>query len=165
VNVVDLERAIDNKIQDQLNPIGVNCLRAFPGRGIRVWGARTLSTNEAWTYVNVRRIFLTAARWIDQNMTGYVFEPHTSDLWARITRDLTAYFTDLWRSGALVGSTPDEAFFVKCNAETNPDEDRDQGRVVAEIGLAPTTPHEFIVVRIIQLTSGINMEAPGRLGP
>lgn len=165
VDVVDLERTIDNKIQDQLNPNGVNCLRAFPGRGIRVWGARTLSTSESWTYVNVRRIFLTAARWIDRNMAGYVFEPHTPELWARITRDLTTYFTDLWTNGALVGNTPDEAFFVKCNAENNPDEDRDLGRIVAEIGLAPAIPGEFIVVRIIQLASGINMVAPGQLGP
>ena len=98
-------------------------------------------------------------------MAGYVFEPHTPELWARITRDLTTYFTDLWTKGALVGNTPDEAFFVKCNAESNPDEDRDLGRIVAEIGLAPAIPGEFIVVRIVQLASGINMVAPGQLGP
>lgn len=163
-DVVDLKVAIDNKTQGGLNENHVNCIRALPGRGIRVWGARTLSTNQSWTYINVRRVFITAARWIDRNMAGYVFEPHTPDLWARITRDLTAYFTDLWRRGALVGTSAEDAFFVKCDAETNHDQDRDQGRVVAEIGLAPNEPGEFIVVRIVQLTSGINMAAPGRLG-
>ena len=163
-DVVDLEIAVDREAQDKLNPEGVNCIRAFPGRGIRVWGARTLSTTPFWTYVNVRRIFITAARWIDQNMAGYVFEPHTPDLWARITRDLTAYFTGLQRQGALKGTTPEEAFFVRCNQETNPEEARDLSQVVAEIGLAPTEPGEFIVVRIIQRASGMSIVGPGQFG-
>jgi phage tail sheath protein FI len=147
--VLDLETNIDNSIQDRLNPEGVNCLRAFPGRGIRVWGARTLSRDRNWRYVNVRRLFLTLRRWIDLNMAWATFEPNEPRLWVRIQRELTTYLTKLLRDGALKGATPDQAFYVKCDAETNPPELREVGQVVTEIGLAPLSPAEFIVVRII----------------
>jgi phage tail sheath protein FI len=150
---IDGEIEIDNSIQDQLNPEGVNCLRAFRGRGIRVWGARTLSRDPNWRYVNVRRLFLTLNRWIDTNMAFATFEPNEPRLWARIQRELTTYLTKLARDGALKGATPDQAFFVKCNAETNPPELREVGQVVTEIGLAPLSPAEFIVVRIIHRAS------------
>jgi len=172
--VLDLEAGVTDADQGRLNPVGVNCLRAFPGRGIRIWGARTLSNDSAWTYVNVRRLFLTAGRWIERNMTGVVFEPHDQRLWARIVRELTAYFNDLFQRGALKGQTVQEAFYVKCNAETNPPEVRDAGMVVTEIGLAPTVPGEFVVVRIIHGASGVTItaepaepvapSAPGRRG-
>lgn len=148
-SVLDLDREIDNSIQDQLNPEGVNCLRAFPGRGIRVWGARTLSRDPNWRYINVRRLFLTLRRWIDMNMTWAAFEPNTGLLWARIQRELTTYLSRLFRDGALKGATPAEAFYIKCDAETNPPERREVGQVITEIGLAPLSPAEFIVVRII----------------
>ncbi len=160
--VVDLEVNLTNVEQDELNPVGVNCLRAFPGRGIRVWGARTLSSKSAWTYVNVRRLFLTAGRWIERNMADVVFEPHNANLWARIKRELTAYFNDLFRQGALKGSTPQEAFYVKCDEEINPPEVRDAGMVITEIGLAPALPNEFIVVRIIHCVSGVTITGPTR---
>jgi phage tail sheath protein FI len=147
--VIDLETAIDNSIQDQLNPEGVNCLRAFPGRGIRVWGARTLSRDPNWRYISVRRLFLTLRRWIDLNMAWAAFEPNETRLWVRIQRELTTYLTKLLRDGALKGATPEQAFFVKCDKETNPPELREVGQVVTEIGLAPLAPAEFIVVRII----------------
>jgi Bacteriophage tail sheath protein len=147
--VIDLETLIDNSIQDRLNPEGVNCLRAFPGRGIRVWGARTLSRDSNWRYVSVRRLFLTLRRWIDLNMAWAAFEPNESLLWVRIRRELTAYLTKLLRDGALRGETPEQAFFVKCDNETNPPSSREVGQVVTEIGLAPLAPAEFIVVRII----------------
>lgn len=147
--VLDLEINIDNSIQDQLNPEGVNCLRAFPGRGIRVWGARTLSRDPNWRYVSVRRLFLTLRRWIDLNMAWATFEPNDFRLWVRIQRELTTYLTKLLSDGALKGATPRQAFFVKCDAETNPPELREVGQVVTEIGLAPLAPAEFIVVRII----------------
>jgi uncharacterized protein len=150
---IEAEIEIDNSIQDQLNPEGVNCLRAFRGRGIRVWGARTLSRDPNWRYVNVRRLFLTLNRWIDMNMAFATFEPNEPRLWARIQRELTTYLTNLLRDGALKGATPDQAFFVKCNAETNPPELREVGQVVTEIGLAPLSPAEFIVVRIIHRAS------------
>jgi uncharacterized protein len=147
--ILDLDVAVDTATQDQLNPAGVNCLRAFPGRGIRVWGARTLSRQIEWRYVNVRRLVLTVRRWIDLNMTWAAFEPNGPRLWVRINRELTTYLTNLWQDGAMAGQSPAEAFYVKCDAETNSAEGRDAGRVVTEIGLAPSAPFEFVVVRII----------------
>ena len=155
--VLDLEVNLTDAQQGLLNPEGVNGVRAFPGRGIRVWGARTLSGDPVWTYVNVRRLFLTAGRWIERNMSGAVFEPNDTRLWARIGRELTAYFNDLFRRGALKGRTAQEAFYVKCDAETNPPEVRDAGMVVTEIGLAPALPGEFVVVRIIHGAGGISL--------
>ena len=147
--VLDLDVAVDMHTQDQLNPEGVNCLRAFPGRAIRVWGARTLSRLPEWRYVSVRRLFLTLRRWIDMNMAWATLEPNTPRLWVRINRELVAYLTNLWQDGALAGETPGEAFYVKCDAETNPRDTREVGQVITEIGLAPTVPSEFVVVRII----------------
>lgn len=155
--VLDLEASVTNAEQDLLNPVGVNCLRAFPGRGIRVWGARTLSRDENWTYVSVCRLFLSVARWVERTMSSAVFEPNNASLWARINRELTAYFSDLFRQGALKGRTAEEAFSVKCDAETNPPEVRDAGRLVTEIRLAPTRPNEFVVVRIIHDSSGVTI--------
>jgi uncharacterized protein len=155
--VLDLETQIDNSIQDALNPARVNCLRAFPGRGIRVWGARTVGSvppDLNWLYVNVRRLFLTLQRWIDLNMGWATFEPNDSRLWVRILRELTPFLTKLQRDGALQGTTPGEAFYVKCDAENNPPELRDLGQVVIEIGLAPLSPAEFIVVRIVRRAGG-----------
>jgi hypothetical protein len=163
--VLDLERPITNTQQDYLNPRRVNCLRSFPGRGIRVWGARTLSGQPDWMYVNVRRLFLTAVRWMNWQMMDVVFEPNDARLWARIERELTTYFIEQYRAGALKGRTPQEAFYVKCNAETNPPEMRDKNRVVTEIGLAPTTPYEFVVVRFIHGASGVSIEGPAVAAP
>jgi uncharacterized protein len=160
--VTDLQYPINNMEQGALNESGINCLRTFPGRGIRVWGARTLSHDPAWTYVNVRRLFLTAGRWIDRHMAGMVYEPNDPRLWARIGRELTTYFDGLFRQGALRGNTPEEAFYVKCDAETNPPDQREMGRVVTEIGLAPGIPAEFIVVRIMHGAGGITITGPVR---
>ena len=140
---------VDTRLQGQLNPEGVNCLRAFPGRGIRVWGARTLSYDPDWRYVNVRRLVLTLRRWIDANMTWASFEPSTPQLWVQIKRELNVYLTGLWEAGALAGSTAGEAFFVKCDWETNPPEAREAGQAVTVIGLAQGSPAEFVVVRIV----------------
>jgi len=156
-----IEGALDVKVQvteaqqAQLQPSGVNCLRAFPGRGIRVWGARTLSSEPDWTYVSVRRLFLSVARWIERTAVVLTFEPNDFGLWLRIDRELTAYCSSLLAQGALKGCAPSEAFYVKCDAETNPPEERAAGRVVAEIGLAPTLPNEFVVVRIIHSAAGV----------
>lgn len=160
--VLELERQVTRQDQDFLNPRRVNCLRSFPGRGIRVWGARTLAGHDAWTYVNVRRLFLTAVRWINWHMADVVFEPNDVRLWARIERDLNAYFVDLYQRGALKGRGPQEAFYVKCNEETNPPEVRDLGQVITEIGLAPANPYEFVVVRLIHGASGVSISGPIR---
>lgn len=150
LDALDLETIVDNSIQADLNPNNINCLRIFPGRGIRVWGARTLSQDETWRYVNVRRLVLTIERWIDQNMAWATFEPNSPRLWVRIQRELSTYLEGLWRAGALQGQTAGQAFYVKCDTETNPPESRETGAVVTEIGLAASAPAEFIIVRIIR---------------
>ena len=164
--VVSLERHITNKdfedLDSSLDASRINCLRSFPGRGIRVWGARTLSSDSAWTYVNVRRLFLTAVRWIECHMSGVVFEPNDERLWARIDSELQRYFFGLYRQGALRGRSPKEAYYVKCNAETNPREVVEAGQVIAEIGLAPANPFEFVVVRLIYGASGVTISGPTR---
>ncbi len=158
--VLDLEVNLTAKQQEPLNEQGINCLRSFPGRGIRIWGARTLSHALFWRYINVRRLYLTAARWIERNMADVVFEPQSPQLWAHIVRDLTAYFEDLHRLGALAGRTPEESFYVKCDAELNPPEIQAAGMVITEIGLAPTIPAEFIVVRLVYGPAGLTMVGP-----
>jgi Bacteriophage tail sheath protein len=155
---LDLEIEITDDLQAALNPVGVNCLRAFPGRGIRVWGARTLSTEAAWTYVNVRRLILTAARWVAANMTDVLFEPNDEALWGRVRRELIAYFTELHRQGALKGATPEEGFFVRCDADTNAGQE--PGHVVAQVGLAPSLPNEFIVVYVVHEAGGVSVVGP-----
>jgi phage tail sheath protein FI len=157
---VDLAARLTDADQGRLNPEGINALRAFPGRGIRVWGARTLSRAPAWTYISVRRLFLTTARWIEVNLPDAAFEPHDVRLWNRITRELTAWFEELFRAGALQGRTAAEAFFVKCDGETNPPAVREIGQVVTVIGLAPAVPNELVVVRIIHGAGGVDIAGP-----
>jgi uncharacterized protein len=149
ISAIDLEFQVDATVQETLNPEGINCLRAFPGRGLRVWGARTLSADAAWLYVNIRRLVLTLARWIDANMAWAAFEPNTPRLWIRIQRELNVYLGQLFQAGALKGASAQDAFFVKCDAETNPADAREQGMVMTEIGLAPAAPAEFVIVRIV----------------
>jgi phage tail sheath protein FI len=136
--------------QDVLNPEGVNCIRAFPGMGIRVWGARTVTSDPAWRYLNVRRLFNYVEKSIERGTQWVVFEPNEPRLWARVRRDVGAFLTLLWREGALFGTTPEQAFYVKCDEELNPSESRDLGRLVVEIGMAPVKPAEFVIFRISQ---------------
>jgi len=138
-----------------LNDAGVNCLRGSAGRGIRIWGARTLSGQPQWRYVNVRRLFLTLARWIRQNMQDIVYEGNDPILWERVAQRLTVHCQDLFAQGALAGDSPAQAFFVKCDAETNARDSREAGAIVTDVGLAPAVPAEFVVVRIIQSASAI----------
>jgi phage tail sheath protein FI len=140
--------------QDLLNPIGVNCIRTFTGRGIRVWGARTLSSDPAWRYINVRRLFNYVEKSIERGTQWVVFEPNDPDLWARVRRDVGAFLTGVWRSGALFGLTPEQAFFVKCDEELNPPDVRDRGQLIIEIGLAPVKPAEFVIFRLSQFAGG-----------
>ena len=140
--------------QDTLNPVGVNCIRAFPGRGIRVWGARTLTSDPAWRYINVRRLFNFVEKSIEGGTQWVVFEPNDMMLWARVRRDVGAFLTTVWSDGALFGASPGQAFYVKCDAELNPPESRDMGRLIIEIGLAPVKPAEFVIFRISQWAGG-----------
>ncbi|MCA1222333.1 phage tail sheath family protein [Streptomyces sp. 8L] len=151
---VDLENQITRGEQDLLNPVGVNCIRAFPGRGIRIWGARTLSSDPAWRYINIRRYFNYLEESILIGTQWVVFEPNDQALWARIRRNVSAFLVNEWRNGALFGSRPEDAFYVKCDAETNPEESVDLGRVVCEIGIAPVKPAEFVIFRLAQFSSG-----------
>jgi phage tail sheath protein FI len=144
-------RRVSKADQTGLNPDGINIIRKFNGN-VTVWGARTLGgdANTEWKYINVRRLFLFLRESIDEGTQWVVFEPNSPNLWSKITRNVTAFLTIVWRSGALFGSTPQEAFYVKCDAETNPPEVRDLGQVVTEIGVAVVKPAEFVIFRISQ---------------
>ena len=149
-----LKYGITKGEQDILNPKGFNCIRAFSNRGIRVWGARTISSDASWRYINVRRLFNMVEQSIEIGTQWAVFEPNDQRLWKRITRDLSAFLMRLWRQGALFGKTPEEAFYVKCDEETNPPEVIDAGQLICEIGMCPVKPAEFVVFRIGQMPSG-----------
>ena len=120
-------------------------------RGIRVWGARTLSSNGLWKYVSVRRLFVFLEHSIYNGTQWVVFEPNDETLWKRVTRNITAFLLRIYNSGALMGKTPEEAFYVKCDSETNPPEVVDAGQMVCEIGIAPVKPAEFVIFRIGQM--------------
>ena len=154
---IALQTQITRAEHDLLNPQGINCIRAFPGRGIRVWGARTLSSDPAWRYLNVRRLFNFVEKSIDNGTQWVVFEPNDMDLWGRVRRNAGAFLTRLWTDGALFGASIEEAFFVKCDAETNPPEEQEAGRVITHVGLAPVLPAEFIVIRIAQSAAGTRL--------
>jgi uncharacterized protein len=140
--------------QGGLNKVGINCVRAFPGRGIRIWGARTLSSDPEWRYINVRRLFNYVSESIMEGTQWSVFEPNDQLLWMRLSASVRAFLLRVWRSGALFGATPDEAFYVKCDAETNPPEVVEAGQVVCEIGISPVKPAEFVVFRLSQFAGG-----------
>jgi phage tail sheath protein FI len=147
---LDVERPITKNEQSLLNPMGINCIRPFGTRGIRIWGARTLSSDTDWRYINVRRLFNMVETTILDGTQWAVFEPNDMKLWEGVTRTLTGFLTGLWQSGALFGASPDQAFYVKCDAETNPQQSIDEGKLVVEVGLAPVKPAEFVIFRISQ---------------
>jgi hypothetical protein len=144
----DVTVEVSDEGQAILNPEGINCLRAFPGRGIRVYGARTLSGNPDWRYVNVRRLLLMIEEAVDEATQWAVFAPHDFNLRQTLVLSVSGFLETIWRQGAVVGATPAEAFFVKCDETTNPPEIVNQGKLIAEVGVAPTKPAEFIVFRV-----------------
>lgn len=158
LGATNLEIDLTKGEQDTLNPIGVNCIRSFPGRGIRVWGARTLSSDGSWRYINVRRLFSQVGQSLDVGLQWVVFEPNDSNLWARVRRDIVAFLRVVWRSGALFGAAPEQAFYVKCDEELNPHEIRDLGQLIIEVGMAPVKPAEFVILRLSQW-AGADAEA------
>ncbi|MFN0249857.1 MAG: phage tail sheath family protein [Kofleriaceae bacterium] len=143
--------------QDLLNPKGINAIRFMTG-AIRIWGARTLSTDPSWRYINVRRLFIMVESSIERATQWVVFEPNDHRLWKRVQRTITSFLTLMWRTGALMGTAPEQAFYVKCDEETNPPEVIDAGQLVVEIGLAPVKPAEFVIFRIGQMASGGGVE-------
>lgn len=156
--VLDLQSTLTRGEHDQLNPIGVNCLRFFPGQGIRVWGARTLSSDPEWRYLNVRRLFNYLEKSILGGTHWVVFEPNDEFLWSSVDRVISAFLRRIWRTGALFGRTPEEAFYVKCDAENNPPENRDAGILTVDIGIAPVKPAEFVVFRLSQFADGTELQ-------
>jgi phage tail sheath protein FI len=150
---IGFEQTINKEQQEVLNPEGINCFRFFEGRGFRLWGARTISSDPEWKYVNVRRYFIYLERSIDKGTQWAVFEPNGSPLWANIRRVIEDFLLKEFRSGALLGTKPEEAYFVKCDRSTITQDDLDNGRLIVLIGVAPLKPAEFVIFRIGQWTA------------
>ncbi|MGJ7506588.1 phage tail sheath family protein [Variovorax sp. GT1P44] len=159
-----LEGALDTALfltpaqRGRLNEAGINCIHSVRGHGIRVGGARTLGSLGPWTYVSTARVVLGFRRWLALGMRDLVFEPQRPELWETIRNRLTARCLEMQQGGALAGGRSADAFYVKCDDETNPPEVRDLGRVIAHVGLAPSVPAEFIVIRIVHDASGFTVD-------
>ena len=157
LGAVGVDYAVSRGEMDMLNPMGVNSIKSFPGRGIRVWGARTLSSDAEWRYVNVRRYLNYREVSILQGTQWCVFEPTDERLWGRIRRTISAFLVNEWRSGALFGASPQQAYFVKCDGENNTAESIDLGMVIVEVGVAPVKPAEFVIFRLSQFSGGTSI--------
>lgn len=149
--VVGVERIVTKAEQELLNPAGINVIRSLP-EGICIWGARTLSADSEWQYINVRRLMMYIEESLDKGSQWVVFEPNDPGLWGKVKRNLTAFLSRVWRDGALYGSVQEEAFFVKVDEENNPPSVRDVGQLIIEVGVAPVKPAEFVVIRVSQKT-------------
>ena len=156
--VIELESNLTRGEHDQLNPIGINCVRSFPGQGIRVWGARTLSSDPEWRYLNVRRLFNYVEKSILGGTNWVVFEPNDQYLWSSVRRTINAFLRRVWRSGALFGQTAEQAYYIKVDEENNPPENRDAGILTIDVGIAPVKPAEFVVFRLSQFSEGAALE-------
>jgi phage tail sheath protein FI len=150
---LDVKYRINDDVQSAMNPAGANAIRRFPDRGIRVWGARTLSSNGLWKYVSVRRLFVFLEHSIYDGTQWVVFEPNDDRLWARVKDTIRLFLRSQWRQGALFGRTEDEAFFITCDRTTMSQDDILNGRLICEIGIAPVRPAEFVIFRIFQNTA------------
>jgi len=146
--VQDVTSAVDDELHGIFNNSGINVLRGVSGRGVRILGARTVSSDTDWRFVNVRRLMMMIEHAVEQSLQWAAFEPHDELTWAKIRLAVSSFLISLWQTGALVGDTMAEAFFVKCDADTNPPRERDNGRLVCLVGVAPSQPLEFIVVRV-----------------
>jgi len=150
---IGFEQTLNKAQQEVLNPEGINCFRYFEGRGYRLWGARTISSDPEWKYVNLRRYFAYLERSIDKGTQWAVFEPNGEALWANVRRTIEDFLLNEWQSGALLGDKPEKAFFVKCDRSTMTQNDLDNGRIICLIGVAPLRPAEFVIFRIGQWTA------------
>jgi uncharacterized protein len=156
--VVSLQVNIDKSKQEILNNRGINVIRYFPGRGILVWGARTISKDPIWKYVNVRRLSIFIEKSIKRSTQWAVFEPNNERLWSRIKAVLTQFLTIVWKDGALIGTTPEEGFFVKCDRTTMTQSDIDNGRLIVIVGIAPNKPAEFVIFKFTQTQARVEIE-------
>jgi hypothetical protein len=158
--ITQLHQDVNKREQDLLNPKGINALRFFPGRSNRVWGARTISSDSNFKYVNVRRIFNFVERSIDEGTQFVVFEPNDETLWARVRQTIGNFLNTQWRNGVLEGSTPDEAYFVACDrGVTMSQDDIENGKLICEVGIAPVFPAEFVIFRIQKYTAESKLNA------
>ena len=148
--MIGLKYKLTREEQNVLNPRGINVIRDFGDGGVRVYGARTLSTDPEWKYLNVRRLFQVVRSSLQRGTDWVVFEPNNSTLWGDIRRNVAAYLKTLWEAEALVGNTPEEAFYVRCDTNTNPQENIDNGLVTIEVGICPVKPAEFVLINIQQ---------------
>ncbi|MBN2442087.1 MAG: phage tail sheath family protein, partial [Spirochaetales bacterium] len=146
--IVGVEHIIENDLYEMFYPKGINCMKYVPGRGVKVWGARTLSSDPVWRYINVRRTFSAIRDSIKQGTGWAVFEPNTPGLRKRIVRHVSAFLLDLWRKGYMSGNTPEDGYYVKCDDELNPPEEVESGRIQIEIGISIARPAEFLVVKL-----------------
>ncbi len=149
-----VEVGVTKVIEDELNPLGINCIRSFPAKRVRVWGSRTISADPEWKYVNVRRLLLFIEKSIDRGTRWAVFEPNDEKLWANVRASIAGFLSELWREGMLMGARPEEAFFVKCDRTTMTQDDVDKGRLICLIGVAAIKPAEFVIFRIGQQVGG-----------
>lgn len=161
--VVGLAYDTNFREQELLNPLGINCIRNFPNRGLRIWGARTLAErdNIEWRYINVRRLMSYIEKTIEQGTQWVVFEPNDEDLWQRVKRTISNFLDSLWREGALAGSSPGQAYYVKCDADINTPQTMLLGRLYVEVGIAPVRPAEFVIFRMSQMAGNENEEMGG----
>jgi hypothetical protein len=152
IGPLDLEYSVTDSEQDILNPIGVNCIRHFPASGLIIWGARTMGTlsDPEWRYIPVRRYAIYLEQSIYRGTQWAVFEPNDQRLWAALTANISDFMMGEFRQGALAGTTPQQAFAVKCDADLNPDSEVNAGRVNMEVKFAPLKPAEFVIIRISQ---------------
>jgi hypothetical protein len=150
---IGFETLLNKGQQEVLNPEGINCFRFFEGRGMRLWGARTISSDPEWKYVNIRRYFAYLERSIDKGTQWAVFEPNGEQLWANVRRTIEDFLLNEWQGGALLGDKPEKAYFVRCDRSTMTQNDLDNGRLVCLIGVAPLKPAEFVIFRIGQWTA------------
>ncbi|HEY0373006.1 MAG TPA: phage tail sheath C-terminal domain-containing protein, partial [Thermoanaerobaculia bacterium] len=156
-DILGFEATINKETQDLLNPspMNINVFRDFRAdfRGLRIWGARCITSDTEWKYVNVRRLFIFLEESLDQGTQWVVFEPNDERLWARVRQSISAFLTRVWRDGALMGTKAEEAFFVRCDRTTMTQDDLDNGRLIVLIGVAPVKPAEFVIIRIGQFTA------------
>jgi phage tail sheath protein FI len=151
---IGVKSAVTQRQDDILTPLGINSIRAFAGRGIRVWGGRTISDDSLWKYVNIRRLFIFLEESIVEGTHWVVFEPNNQKLWVSVKQSITQFLTEVWKNGALMGTEAEQAFFVNCDRTTMTQEDIDNGRLIVLIGVAPIKPAEFIVFRVTQWSDG-----------
>jgi phage tail sheath protein FI len=164
--IQDVTVSINDAVHGVLNPSGINAIRPLPGRGIRIFGARTVSSDPDWRFVNVRRLLMMIEKAIDVSIQWAVFEPNSGLTRAKLRLALTSFLLTLWQKGALMGRAADEAFFVKCDETNNPARERDNGRLLAEVGVAASQPFEFVILRVFRTNNEFEItEAPSTMVP